>query len=150
MIKNIKTKKLGFTMIEMLLSISIITIILGISTPVYQSLQGKNDLSIAATTIAQALHRAQTLAQSGDGDALWGVKMESGAVTVFQGASYASRDTNFDEVYGNSAGISVSGITEIIFDKLTGEPSPTGTINLALNNYETKNITINEKGMVNY
>ena len=136
-------------MIEMLLSISIIVIILGISAPVYQSLQGKNDLDVAAITIAQTLRRAQTLAQSGDGDALWGVKIQEGAITLFQGPSYASRNTDFDELYEGSESIAVSGVNEVVFDRLTGQPDSTGTISLTYSS-EIRNITINEKGTVSY
>ena len=47
----------GFTMIEVMLSLAIIAVLAGISTPIYQSFQVRNDLDIAAVTIAQSIDR---------------------------------------------------------------------------------------------
>lgn len=142
--------KAGFTLLEVLLSIAAITIITGISIPVYQSIQVRNDLDIAATTIAQNARRAQALAQASDGDTSWGVHVQSGDVTLFQGPSYAGRNTAFDEVSGVPTSITPSGISEVVFAKFSGLPTSTGTATLTSNTNETRNITINSKGMVNY
>jgi prepilin-type N-terminal cleavage/methylation domain-containing protein len=140
----------GFTLLEVLLSIACISIIAGIAIPVYQSFQIRNDLSIASTTIAQSLRRAQILSQSSAGDTTSGVKIQSGSIVVFQGTTYAGRDTSLDESFNLPVSITPTGIDEIIFSKLTGFPSTTGTITLTSNINEIKTITINEKGTVTY
>ena len=140
----------GFTLIEVLLSISAIAIIAGISIPVYQSIQNRNDLDIAATTIAQSLRRAQVLSRSVDSDTTSGVYVQSGSVTIFHGASYATRDTTVDEIFQISPTITLGGVSQIVFSKMTGLPTSTGTITLTSITNETRNITINSKGMVNY
>lgn len=134
----------------MLLSISLITIIAGISVPVYQSFQVRNDLDIATTTLAQSLRRAEVLAQAVDGDISWGVSIQSGNITLFKGTSYAARDTALDEVFDVPTSIAPSGVSEIVFAKFTGLPTSTGTITLTSNINETRAITINAKGMVSY
>lgn len=76
----------------MMLSIAIITMLFGLSTPIYQSFQVRNDLDIAATTIVQSLRRAQVLSQAVDGETNWGVNVKSGSITIFKGVSYDARD----------------------------------------------------------
>lgn len=143
-------KNAGFTLIEVMLSVVAIAVIAGISIPVYQSFQVRNDLDIATVEIAQSARRAQTLSQAVDGDTSWGIKIQSGSIVVFKGASYAARDTTFDEVFEVPTSITPSGVSEIVFTKFTGLPQTTGTISLTSNANETRTITINAKGMVNY
>ncbi|OGI26088.1 MAG: hypothetical protein A3J76_04010 [Candidatus Moranbacteria bacterium RBG_13_45_13] len=140
----------GFTLLEVLLSVAAIAIIAGISIPIYQSFQVRNDLDIAAVEIAQTLRRAQVLAQAVDGDTSWGAYIQLGNITLFKGTSYVARDTNFDEVFDAPTSITPSGVSEIVFTKFTGLPQTTGTITLTSNANETRNITINAKGMVSY
>lgn len=145
-------KKKGFTLIELLLSIALISALAYVSLPVYQSFQIKNDLNIATTTIVQSLRRAQMLSQNMEGDSSWGVAIASGSVTMFKGASYATRDVNYDEKSSISTAITSSGLTEIVFTKLLGDPSAAGTINLSnsITSLEARAITINSQGMVNF
>ena len=140
----------GFTMIEVMLSLAIIAVLAGISTPIYQSFQVRNDLDIAAVTIAQSMRRAQTLSEAIDGDTTWGVDVRSGSITVYKGASYIARDTTYDELFDMPGSITPSGIGGSVFSKFTGLPQTTGTITLTSNANETRTITINSKGAVSY
>jgi len=140
----------GFTLLEVLLSVATITVIAGIGIPVYQSLQVRNDLDIAAITTTQSLRRAQTLSTAVEGDTSWGVRVQSGSITLFRGANYTGRDTNFDELFDMPTSIAPSGLQEVVFTKFSGEPQATGTVVLISNTNETRNITINAKGMVSY
>lgn len=140
----------GFTLLEVLLSIATVSIIAGIGIPIYQSLQVRNDLDIAAITIAQNFRRAQILSQAMDNDTNWGVRVQSGSITLFQGTSYAGRDANFDELFDVPTSITPSGVQEVVFTKFSGEPQTIGTVILTTNTNETRSITINAKGMVSY
>lgn len=140
----------GFTLLEVLLSIASIVAIAAISIPVYQSFQVRNDLNIAATTIAQSLRRAQIISQASDGDATSGVRVQSGSITIFRGASYVSRDNTYDEIFEMPTSITPSVNFEIVFAKFSGLPMSTGSLTLTSNANETRTITINAKGMVNY
>ena len=148
--KQYENRRIGFTLLEVLLSVSVIGIIAGIAIPVYQSFQTRNDLDIAAAAIAQSLRRAQVLAEAVDGDISWGVFVASGALTLFQGTSYAARNSSFDEVFEVPTSITPSGVAEVVFAKFTGLPQTTGTVTLTSTNNETREITINAKGMVSY
>lgn len=139
----------GFTLIEVLLSVAIISMLVGLSLPVYRAFQTKNDLDMTAETVAFAFRRAQTYSRGIKADSQWGVAVQSGALTVFKGASYATRDTTYDETTTISGNIAVSGLGEVVFTKLVAVPSATGTVTLAVNN-DTKTVDINAKGMVTY
>lgn len=143
-------KSHGFTLIEVMLSVAAIGIIAGISVPVYQSFQVRNDLDIATTETVHSIRRAQVLSQAVDGDTGWGIKIQSGSLTVFKGTSYATRDTTYDELFDMSTSTTPTGVSEIVFEKFTGLPETTGTITLTSNTNETRTITINAKGTVSY
>lgn len=152
MSKSLKQKQnnTGFTLLEVLLSVAIIALIAGLSIPVYQTLQLRNELDIAAVTAAQTLRRAQVLSQAVEGDANWGVYAQSGSITLFQGASYAGRDSGFDEVFNVPTTITPSGTQEFVYSKFSGLPQSTGALTFTSDNDETRNITINEKGTITY
>lgn len=143
--------KKGFTLVEILLSIAVMTAIAAFSFPIYQSFQSRNELEIASNTVAQSLRRAQVLSQVMEGDSSWGVKIQSGSVVVFKGASYATRDAAYDESFDFSTQIAGTGVGEVVFSKLEGVPGTTGTITLssAVNN-ESRALVINAKGTASY
>ena len=140
----------GFTLLEVLLSVALIAAIAGMSIPIYLSFQNRNELDIASVTVAQTLRRAQVLAQASDGDSSWGVHMGSTTITLFQGASYATRSSGFDEVFQVPENIESSGLTEVVFEKFTGTPNTTGTLTYTSPANETREITLNSEGMVQY
>lgn len=140
----------GFTLLEILLSIAALTIIAGIAIPLYQGFQVRNDSDIAATTVAQTLRRAQVLSQASDGDSSWGVRVQSGSITLYRGASYAARNTSFDEVFDMPTSITPSGLPEVVFAKFTGIPQATGAITLTSTINDVRTITVNTYGTVSY
>lgn len=140
----------GFTLLEVLLSVGVISLIAGIGIPIYQTFQNRNDLDIASTTIAQTLRRAQILSQAVEGDISWGLRLQNDSVTLFKGTSFAVRDSSVDEVTQISASIMPSSLTEVVFTKFTGLPQTIGSFILSSVNNETRTITLNAKGTVAY
>lgn len=139
----------GFTLIEILLSVALIGALSFLSLPLFRTLISKNDNEVATNTVIQTLRRAQLLSQAVDGDISWGVKVQSGSITLFKGVDYALRDQGFDEVFEVPNTIGVGGTSEVIFTKFTGIPQTTGTITFASEN-ETNTISINEKGTISF
>ena len=137
-------------MLEVLLSVSLIALLAGISIPIYLSFQVRNDLDIAAVTVAQTARRAEMLAQAVDGDMSWGIKIQSGSIVLFKGISYAARDPSFDEVFDMPTSITPSGVGEIVCAKFSGLPQTIGTVTLTSNANENRVITINAKGTISY
>lgn len=141
----------GFTLLEIMLSIAAIAAIAAIGIPVSRSFQPRNDLDIAAVAAAQTLRRAQAAAQGMDGDASWGVYVYGGTITLFQGARYAGRDADFDEIIAIPQSIAASGAQEIVFVKFSGEPQGgAGAVTFTSLDNESKTIAVNAKGTVSY
>jgi prepilin-type N-terminal cleavage/methylation domain-containing protein len=140
----------GFTFIEILLSLALISIIAGIGIPVFQSLQNKNNLDLTVQSFVQTFRRAQALSQGVQGDSLWGVSIASSTITLFKGNTFASRDSLYDEIYEIPSSI-IASSSEIIFSKVYGEPNITSTISFtSLLTNEQKNVLINNKGTLTY
>lgn len=148
--KLFKTSLQGFTLPEILLSLAILGIIGGMTIPAYSTFMNRNELDITATSIAQNLRRAQSLARAGDGDTSWGVRVSVGSILVYKGASYVLRDSLFDENTSIPTTIIPSGLIDVTFVRVSGLPQTTGTFTLTSQANEIRNVTINEKGMVEY
>jgi prepilin-type N-terminal cleavage/methylation domain-containing protein len=142
----------GFTLIEMLLSVGLIAALASLSLPIYASFNNRNDLDISTQTLAGMLRRAETYARNVQGDSSWGVKVQAGSAVLFEGDSYATRDSTADETDNIPTTITIGGtVSEVVFTKFTAAPSATGTITLthtATNDVRT--VTLNAKGMVDY
>lgn len=140
----------GFSLIEMLLSVAIIGILVAGSAPVFNSFVARNDLDVVGQQVASALRRAQTYARGMDDDSAWSVNVATTAVTLYRGTVFGSRNTAFDEVISLPATISVSGLSDVQFAKFTGLPNTTGSMIFTSNANDTRTITINAKGRVDY
>lgn len=149
-IYNIQYTRPGFTLLEVLLSVALLALLTGMGAPVYQAMQNRNSLDISTNSLVQSLRRAQLLSQASEGDSSWGVKVQSGSIVLFRGSSYAARNAGYDEIFDIPTNIILSGVNEIVFDKLSGLPQTTGTMTLTSTAGETRNMTVNEKGMISY
>lgn len=142
----------GFTLIEMLLSVGLIALLAGLSTPIYETFNNRNDLDLNTQGVATMLRRAEIYARNMNGDSSWGVKVQNGSAVLFEGASYATRDTTQDETDSIPSTITVGGtVSEVVFAKFTATPNTSGTITLTHTaNNEARTITLNTEGMVDY
>jgi len=136
--------------LEVILVIAVVALAAGLSIPIYQSFQIKNELDIAAETTVKTLRRSQMQAVATDGDANWGIKIQTGNIVFFRGTSYAARDTAYDENIEISSNITPGGLSEIVFTKMSGESNATGAITLTSSLGDSRSITINSKGKIEY
>jgi len=140
----------GFTLVEILLSVVIIGMLAGISVPVYESFARRNDLDLTTQQLAVMVRRAETYARAVSTDSAWSIEVQSSGITLFQGTTFSSRNTAYDETLSLPGTVTVSGLGEIQFAKFTALPNTTGTITLASTTNDTRTVTINAKGMVDY
>lgn len=140
----------GFTLVELLLSVAIITTLTGLSLPVLESFVRRNDLDLTAQSFVSGIRRASMYARGSQGDSTWGVKFASTGMTIFRGTSYATRSTTYDETIPLPGSVSTSSTSEIVFSKLTATPSAGATILLTGTTNDTRTITVNAEGMVDY
>jgi len=137
-------KRSGFTLVELMLTLGVITLSAGTAVPMYRQYIVRNDLEIARQNIAQGIQRARFLSQVSMNDSGWGFSTDAvpGRGTLYMGDSFALRDSDFDEFYSVPGTISVSGLTEVAFTKIDGQPDNTGTITLTAMNGEQRMISV--------
>jgi len=133
----------GFVLMEILLVVSILGMLGGVSIPMYRDFQIRSDLDSSTEQVTQGLARARLKAQAGEMDSSWGFYIPAGI--LFKGASYETRDTTYDEAFPMPSTITSTGPTEITYSKLIGAPSATGSITLTTLNTEQRTILIEVK-----
>jgi len=140
----------GFTLIELLLSVTILTMLTGLSLPVYETFVRRNDLDLTTQNVVSGIRRAETYARGSKGDSTWGVRFLTSSVVLFKGASYATRDVTADETIPVPPSMTLTGTSETVFSELTAVPSATVSVTLAGTTNDTRIITVNAEGMVDY
>lgn len=143
-------KKAGLTLIELLLALAAIGLLGALSIPYFMTFQVSSQSDTAGQEIVQSLRRAKIKAIAAENDDNWGLAVKDQKITLFKGSTYSGREPNFDEAFDLPPSITSSGVSEIYFFKLSGNPSTTGTINLVDTNAKEKNITINANGTIDY
>ena len=141
----------GFTLVETLIVVAITAMISGISLVSLASLSKNEALSANTTAIATRLRdaRAQTLASVGGMQ--YGVLIDTTSVTFFRGATYDAA-TSTNDVFVLSGYVSASSsIQSFVFERITGNASASGTIDVYLRSDSTKKktVTVQTSGLVN-
>ncbi|PIS05349.1 MAG: hypothetical protein COT81_01705 [Candidatus Buchananbacteria bacterium CG10_big_fil_rev_8_21_14_0_10_42_9] len=150
LLKKFFENKIGFTLVELLIVLGILSVVAVLAVPFYQSTVVNSDFDIAADNIKKTLRRAETNAATGFQDDSWGVFFMGNSFTLYKGESFAARDTDFDEAVGVNAIFVLSNDfnDEINFEKYTGTPSANGTVTITSPNNETLLITVDAIGRV--
>jgi len=145
------TKIRGFTLIEVLLSVTIISTMVGLSLPMYHAYNNRNDLDLTSQAVAEMMRRAMTYSRGMRLDDSWAVHIETSSATLFKGVAYATRDVSFDETTTIPSSFTVSGLLDVSFAKLTGLPSTTGATTISIpGTTESRSVMLNGEGVVSY
>jgi prepilin-type N-terminal cleavage/methylation domain-containing protein len=145
----------GVTIIEILLVIAIITIVLAISVVGFSALNARKALETDTIKIVSAFNDARSKTLSSKGPSQYGVHIEATEVVVFRGTSYSASDPE-NEVITLSPSSRITQMnlssagSDIIFSRLTGASSKSGTITVGLVNdpATTRLVTIYLTGIV--
>lgn len=135
-VSKIKNSVRGFTLIEILLVISIMTIIGVFVPPIGMSFYRAQQLNETSDGLMSALRQAQIFALTDKGNQSYGVYIQQDKYVVFKGAEYATRVESEDLVFPIATSVSVVGPSEVVFSELTGEPSVTGNFVISSVNRE--------------
>lgn len=138
----------AFTLLEVLIIVVIISILISLTLPLGLDFYRSQQLETHTQGIVQTLRRAQLKAMSSEADSNFGVYLTSENYTLFQGDSYNTRYSQYDEVFYLPAILTLTGLSQIVFSKLEGELNIAGDIILKSNS-ETRTININEMGRIN-
>ena len=139
----------GFTLLEMLFVVAILAVIISFSLPLSLDFYQNQQVDAVSGDIVSALRRAQAKAMAMENNFVFGVYFSADNYTLFQGNSYALRNSEQDQVFALSSVLSLSGLSEVVFSKLSGKPLAVGALTLTTSNGQTRDITINEAGLVN-
>ena len=140
----------GFTLLEIILSVAIITIVATITPPAYEKLHSKISFDSTIDTYVSYIYRAQKLSQTNKLNSSWGTKIQNNKIILFKGSSFNTRDVTYDEEFSILSNIEINGDSEVVFAKLYGYPNT--EINTSITNGQgnTKTIKINKKGLIDY
>jgi prepilin-type N-terminal cleavage/methylation domain-containing protein len=146
----------GFTIIELLVVISIALIIAVASIPIYSNLQVSAQLNESTSQLIQNARIAQGKAVARVGSASHGVYFEINVgaddrYILYRGSSYAARDTDYDRTTTLDSAFTLSTTlsgNEVNFSKGFGLPDRTGTIVLTHDFKGIASVSINSVGLV--
>ena len=152
LIKNKKTR--GFTLLEILLVIAIITILSAVIIPISQTVFTQSSLDIATHNLQSDLYRAYTYAREGKNDSAWGVNIVDHKVTFF-----ATNSADFNETSEIQPSITINSVLlndhkiQVVFAKGTGLPDiPDDVDTIVLTSLQgiSKTIAINNLGFISF
>ncbi len=137
----------GFTIIELLLVVSIISILAVVTSSVGSGFLVRNATKNTTQQLISDLRIAQLNSVSGKRDSSWGVKVGSKRIVLFKGSSYSTRDQSLDEVFIVGSAININD-AEVVFQKITGNTAQ-AVLTISNNVGESTNVSVNEVGSVN-
>lgn len=143
----------GFTLIEIIVVISIIGIIAGVSSVTFMNMYRTSTLKAGGNEVYSALTSARERTLSSENDTVYGVRIATSSVIRFAGPTYNPSDTqNTIYYFGKDVSATSSLIstgTNVLFRRLTGESSASGTIYIR-NGISTSTIVIRTSGLIEY
>lgn len=144
----------GFTVLEVLLSIFLITLVVTIVIFSFSKLNSKQALDKSATLVISTLDEARSLTLSSVNDSQYGVHFENDRMILFKGPIYSSSDlsnvvTELNSLVSFRNIILYGGGVNVVFKRLTGEIEQAGTVELFLKATPQifRTITIENTGM---
>lgn len=121
----------GFTLLEVVVSVAVLTMIVGISVVGFRNMAAFQQYNHALSDVEFIMKQTQLSARSAVKDANHGVKFTNDSIIQFVGDTYSPTDSNNKTTSYELVTLQTDftgGADEIIFRKLTGLPSATGTI----------------------
>ena len=142
----------GITLIEMLVVVAILAILAGIGTLALTSFRSAKTLSADSARVVSMLAdaRARTLASIDDSQ--YGVHFATDRSILFKGTSYTDgAATNVTLTLSSNVSISdislPGGGSDVLFSRLTGKTSQSGSITLSLTGGTSTRVVIEQSGI---
>ena len=130
-----------------MLVIALLSIVLTVAVPYGLRFFSVERLNGASRELLESLRLSQFQSMNQSMDSSFGIYIGEESFTFFKGESYMGRDIQYDQIYYLSEQVSSSGLSEVVFEKLTGLPGQTGEIILASRGQENI-IYINDQGLI--
>ena len=150
-----KTKDRGFTVIELLVSIAVITLLAVLSFNAFTRFTKRQELNAAVTDIISVLEEARLLTLAAKKNIAYGVHFNTEDVTLFSGSSYVvSASDNVVTKLTSRVHIATTsfagGGQDVFFDRLTGKTNNSGTLIVSFKSDTSASttVTIHATGVV--
>ena len=145
----------GFTLIEMIVAIAIITILASIVALNLGSFRETQGISNASDEIIALVNQARSRTLAADGGTNYGVHFDSNEAVLFAGSTYAA-GTPGNITVPVDPSIEISDVSlagsgsDVVFDMLTGDTDDYGTIGIRRLTAATgeKTLTIEKTGAI--
>lgn len=151
--KFLRRKNSGFTLLEVIIVVTVLAILAAIASGIYSNLGKNTELNSVAETISFDLRRAQSRAMVGEGGFKWGIHFVNGATDYYEAFSTPTDYSDAGKVVVATTTLS-NGITfsspaagfstDVIFNKITGTTTASSIV-IANQNY-TKTINTSVLG----
>jgi len=140
----------GFTLIEFLIVMTITAVIVGVGSFAGYDFYKTYALNAERDVLVSSLAKARNQSMNNLNESVHGVFIDANGYTVFQGSSYASRDQAYDELIKGNSLVTLTGIKEVTFEKLSGDlTTPEGDIDLS-NGTRSTIISLNNEGRIEW
>ena len=145
----------GFTLVEIVIVLSILGIIVAMSTIALRDMYRNSALKTSTHAVYRAFTDARNNTLASVKDTVYGVMVGTSSVTRFKGPTFvvgsSTNQVTFFDAGVTATGSIVTNGTPVVFTRLTGEPSIIGAI-LIRDNTGTATNTLNiyASGLVEY
>jgi type II secretory pathway pseudopilin PulG len=147
--------RMGFALIEFLAVVGISAILATLTLNSFVVLNRTQALDGQTQSAISLLEKARTLSLSSKSDSNYGVHFETTRMILFKGSSYSAGSSS-NEIENLNSVISISsigltgGVSDIVFSRLSGVASATGTVRFIVksNSTSSSTITIFKSGLV--
>ena len=147
----------GFTLIEIVIVVAILAILSTIIFTSFSAFRNAKVLDTATEDVLTLISTARGETLSAKANTQYGVHITSGSMTLYAGATYSAGDSANQVVDLDSAleivSIALSGGgSDILFDRLTGKTSNSGTfvIRVKSDTAKTHTVTIAGTGIASF
>ena len=142
----------GFTLVEILVVLTMLAFIAGFIVIGFQNYASYQQFNQAAGDIEFALKQTRLNARSAVVDQPHGIHFSADSITQFYGGTYSAVDPSNEVIQYELVTIDptlTGGVDTIIFGKLTGLPSATGTVVVSGTRFSASTtISITDTGVI--
>ena len=146
---NKKLRQKGLTLIEILITTTIIAVIFSLGLVFGIDFYRNYAFHSERDVIVSILEKARSRALNNINQEAHGVYFSGANHVIFQGNSYAARNSLFDLIIPKSYSAILSGLNEVVFSQLSGESNASGTITISEDG-RISDISINNEGRITW
>lgn len=144
-----RSGRAGFTLIEILVASAVLLVLFGSAAVFGFSSYRRQMIVSERDNLVAVLGQARSLSLANVRQSDHGVYLAGGDYVLFEGSAYASRNSSYDRTYPKSGSLTLTGPSEVVFHRLSGEVASTGTIGI-VNGSTTLNIWLGSAGSINW